>query len=223
MRATEKLQKRVLDELAWDPSVDSSEISVTSSGDGVVTLEGVVPRYREKKAAEKAVKRVAGVRAVANDLEVRLLGKHRRDDTRLAEAAVRALEWHSYVPKDSVKVTVDDGWVTLEGKVRWEYQRREAHDAVRDLVGVKGVTNQIELKVSARPEDVRKKIEAAFRRSAEIDADSVFVETDGGTVVLRGQVSSWRELDAAERAAWSAPGVERVKNRLEVKEPALDF
>lgn len=223
MKATEKLQKRVLDELAWDPRVDSSEISVTSSGDGVVTIKGVVPRYREKKAAEKAVKRVAGVKAVANDLEVRLLDEHRRDDTGLAEAAVKALEWNSYVPKDSVKVTVDDGWVTLEGKVPWEYQRREAHDAVRNLVGVKGVTNQIKLKVSARPEDVQKKIEAAFQRSAEIDADSVFVVTDGDTVILRGHVRSWRELDAAERAAWSAPGVERVKNELKVKEFALEF
>lgn len=221
MKATEKLQRRVLDEIAWDPSVDSSEISVTATADGVITLAGDVPTYREKKAAEKAAKRVAGVKAVADELRVRLVKQARPADTELAGAAVRAFEWHTGVPKDRVKVTVEDGWITLEGKVHWEHQRRAAYKAVRDLAGVTGVTNRIELEVVAQPEDVRKKIEEAFHRSAEIDAENVFVDTEGSKVVLRGHVPTWRERDEAERAAWSAPGVTRVENRIEVKAPAF--
>lgn len=221
MKTTEKLQRDVVNELAWDPAVDSSEISVTVTGDGVVTLRGRVPSYWQKRATERSVKRVAGVRAVANDLEVRLLEEHHRDDTDLAEAAVQSLKWHSSVPRDRVRVTVSNGWLTLEGKVRWEFQRRAAHKAVRNLVGVRGVSNVIEIEEVPRPEDVREKIDAAFRRSADLDADRIRIEVEDGVVTLRGDVSTWRELDEAEWVAWSARGVTDVKNELEVKEHAF--
>lgn len=221
MKTTEKLQRDVVNELAWDPAVDSSEISVTVTGDGIVTLKGEVPSYWQKRATERSVKRVAGVRAVANDLEVRLLKEHRRDDTDLAEAAVQSLKWHSSVPRDRVRVTVSEGWVTLEGKVRWEFQRRAAYKAVRNLLGVRGVSNLIEIEAAPRPEDIREKIDAAFHRSAGLDADRIRVEVEDGVVTLRGDVSTWRELDEAEWVAWSARGVTDVKNELDVRAPAF--
>ena len=221
MISSERIQLDVLDELAYDPAVDSSRVSVTATEAGVVTLKGSAPTFMQARAAERASKRVRGVKAVANDLEVKPAVGFAHDDTGIAEAALQALRWSSSVPRDVVKVTVSHGWITLEGRVEWDYQRRAAYNSVRDLQGVRGVSNLIELKPAAKPAEIREKIENAFRRSAQLDAQHVAIETIGSAVTLRGTVSSWAEKDAAERAAFSAPGVKSVDNRIEVRAHAF--
>jgi osmotically-inducible protein OsmY len=221
MNRNEQIQLDVLDELAYDPAVDSSSVEVTVTAAGVVTLKGRVPAYMQARAAERAAKRVRGVKAVANDLEVKPPEGFGLDDTGVAEASLQALRWSASVPKDAVRVTITRGWITLEGKVDWDYQRRAAYEAVRDLRGVRGVSNLIEIKPSAKASEVRAQIEGAFRRNAQLDADHVTVEVVGHRVTLRGSVGSWSEKETAERAAFAAPGVISVDNRIEVHAPAL--
>ena len=216
MKSDTQLQHDVLDELEWEPSIDASKIGVTAK-DGVVTLTGTVHFYPDKMEAERVAKSIAGVKAVANDIEIRLPGASERNDTDIATAALNALKWHTSMPEDKVKVTVRNGWITLEGQVDWQYQRDAASDAVRVLVGVKGVANSITLAAKPKPKDVRAKIESALKRSAEVDASHVRVETHNGTIVLKGKVSSWSERSEAERVAWTAPGVATVDNRLAVE------
>jgi osmotically-inducible protein OsmY len=218
MRKLEELRQDVVDELAWDTSLDAPGIGVAVH-DGAVTLTGHVRSYAEKRAAEKAAKRVHGVIAVANDLEVRLPGTLQHDDTDIATAVASTLKWSVPVPT-VVSASVERGWVTLSGEVDWAYQRRAAENAVRDLTGVRGISNQIQVKPRAVPKDVKNQIQKAFHRSAQIDADHIDVSVYGGKVTLTGTVRSWSELKEAEHAARAAAGVTEVENRLRVSSMA---
>jgi osmotically-inducible protein OsmY len=210
-----ELKKSVEAELNWEPSINAAEIGVAVK-DGVVTLTGRVESYWEKVAAERAASRVARVRAVANELEIRLPSSSERTDEDIARAAVNALDWFVSVPSDRIKVKVSKGWVTLEGTVDWQYQKSAAERAVRDLIGVRGVTNVVEVKPRVSATEVKSAIEAALKRSAEVDARRITVETDGDKVILRGTVRSVAERHEAERAAWRAPGVRTVENQVTI-------
>lgn len=215
MKSNIQLRRDVLDELEWEPSIDASKIGVAAK-DGVVTLTGEVLHYMDTNEAERLVKRVAGVKAVANEIQARTPGFGGQNDREVAEAALTALKWHTSIPSDKVKVTVRNGFLTLEGNVDWQYQREAAMNAVRSLKGVKGVANLITLAAKPQPKDVKAKIEAAFKRSAEVDAEHVRVDSHGGEIILEGKVGSWTEMSEAERVAWAAPGVASVDNELTV-------
>jgi osmotically-inducible protein OsmY len=215
MTTDRELQERVLKALEWEPGVDAAQVGV-SAKDGIVTLRGTVTTLFQKYEAERAVRHVFGVRALADELEVVPDGATHRTDTDIATAAANALEWDSAVPLRAVKATVHGGWVTLAGTVDWQYQKAAAERSVRRLYGVKGVLDSIVVRPHASAMDVKVKIESAFKRSAEIDASKVTVETLDGAVVLKGTVRSLAERDEAERAAWAAPGVTKVDDRLMV-------
>jgi osmotically-inducible protein OsmY len=183
---------------------------------GVVTLSGRIPSYWEKVSAERAAARVSGVKAVANELEVRLPGSSERTDEDIAQAAVDTLRWSVFVPQDRIKVKVSKGWITLEGNVDWQYQKSAAEKAVRKLYGVLGVSNLIEVKPQVSKAEVKTSIEAALKRLAEVDANRIRVDTEDGKVVLSGSVRSWFEREEAERAAWAAPGVRSVEDRIAI-------
>ena len=215
MRFDSEIERDVKDELQWDPDLDATNIAV-SVKDGVVTLAGYVKSYTDKYEAEAAAKRVASVRAVANDLEVRLPSVDERPDPDIARDAVAAIKSQLPISSEHIKVVIKNGWVSLEGQVEWQYQRQTAEKAVRRIKGVKGVSNLIQLGPRAQPEDIKRKIQEAFKRNAEVDANRIMVETNGSEVILKGTVRSWVEREEAERVAWSAPGVTKVEDRIAV-------
>jgi osmotically-inducible protein OsmY len=210
-----ELQGNIQRALDWEPSIDAAEIGV-SVDNGVVTLRGDVKSYAQRAAAERVTLKTYGVKAVANDLAVRLTDGEHRTDTDIAQAAVSALRWNAVIPDETINVTVSEGWITLKGTVDWEYQRSPAARAVRDLTGVRGVTNEIQLAPHASAGDVKAKIEAALKRSAEVDARRINVAVMDGRVTLSGNVHSWFERTEARQAAWSAPGVREVDDRITV-------
>jgi osmotically-inducible protein OsmY len=215
MRSDIDIKRDVEAELRWNPDIDATDIAV-SVKDGVVTLSGFMRSYAQKYEAEQTAKRVNGVRAVANDIEVRLPIFNQRPDPEVARDAVEEIQKNLPYSSDHIRVVVRDGWVTLEGSVEWNYQRERAEQVVRRVRGVKGVTNLIELQPRVPPVEVKHRIEEAFRRSAELDANRITVETEGGVVTLRGTVRSWAERQEAERVAWATPGVVRVNNLITI-------
>jgi len=210
-----EIKQHVQNALDWEPGLDATDIGLSVDG-GVATLRGNVASFSEKMTAERVALRVYGVKAVANDLIVHLRSGFERTDTEIAQAVVSALKWNTVVPNDRVTVAVANGWITLSGTASWNYQRDAAARTVRDLMGVKGVTNTIVVQPQVQTTDVRDKIEAAFKRSAEVDARRISVTAQDGKVTLSGNVHSWAERQEAERAAWAAPGVKQVDDRLAV-------
>jgi osmotically-inducible protein OsmY len=215
MTSDSDIKRDVEDELRWDPDIDATDIAVTVKN-GVVSLTGFARSFSQKFEAERAAKRVAGVVGLANDIEVRLPAVDERPDPEIARDAVAALKNQLPLSGQNITATVKNGWVTLEGEVEWNYQRERAESAVRWMKGVHGVTNLIQVKPRVAPADVKRKIEEAFRRSAEVDAKRVAVEVHDGEVVLKGTVRSWAERQEAERAAWAAPGVKKVDDRITI-------
>ena len=215
MKSDEDIKRDVESELRWDQDIDATDIGVAVKN-GVVTLTGYVRSYMQKYHAERDVKRVAGVLAVANDLEVRLPAIHQKPDPEIAREVAKEIESELPYSHKLVKAVVSNGWVTLEGDVEWHYQKERAEAAVRRVRGIKGITNFMQVKPRAEPTDIKRKIEEAFRRNAEIDASRITVETNGSEVILKGTVRSWAEREEAERAAWLAPGVRKVDNRITV-------
>jgi osmotically-inducible protein OsmY len=210
------IRQDVLDELEFEPSLDAAHIGVAVEN-GVATLSGHVASYAEKLAVEQAVRRVKGVKAIAEEIEVRYPGDKRTADDEIAARALSILRWSAVVPADSVMIKVQAGWVTLSGQLNWDYQRRAAEAEVRRLSGVSGVKNAITIKPLTQASDVKRKIEDALKRSAELQAQKISVLVqEGGKITLEGQVRGWQERAAAERAAWSAPGVVKVEDHLRI-------
>ena len=213
-KADAQLKQDVESELRWDPSVTFDQVKVTAD-DGVVTLRGSVPHYFEKNSAEKAAQRVSGVRAVTDELEVELFPEYQRSDSEIAKAALDALGWNYSAP-EGVKVTVDKGWLTLQGEAEWDYERNAAKDAVANLMGVRGVSNNITIKSRVQASDVKTKIEDALKRSAETEGRNINVTVSGSRVSLSGKVQSFSDMEDARMAAWSAPGVTMVDDDLTI-------
>jgi len=209
------LRQFIIDELDFEPSIDAANIGVAVEK-GVVTLTGHVANYVEKLAAERAVKRVKGVKAIAQEIEVRFSNQPKRSDDEIAQRALDILTWSVQVPADSIQVKVEKGWITLTGAVEWQYQKQAAESAVRHLSGILGVSNMIGIEPHVAAADVHRKIMDSLKRNAEVEADSIRVVVDNGKVILEGKVKAWYERNLAERAAWSAPGVKAVEDRLSI-------
>jgi osmotically-inducible protein OsmY len=216
-----EIQQDVINQLSWEPFLKASDIGVTVKN-GIVTLTGQVDSYYKKISAEKAARKVAGVRAIAEDIQLNVSPSFIKTDAELAESVLNALKWHSAVDEEKLKIKVEDGVVTLDGEVEWEFQRTSARNAVSNLLGIKNVISNISLKPKLTASDIRAKISSAFHRTATIDARKIEVEIQGNKAILRGNVRSYAEKDDAESAAWSAPGIAYVENKL-VLEPEFEL
>ena len=215
MNDDRQLQQDVLNELAADPSVNAEKIGVTANG-GIVCLSGSVGSFYEKWQAEKAAQRVLGVRGLTVDVEVKIPSDHQRTDEDIARSAQTVLGWNAAIPRDSVKVMVENGWVTLRGELGWNFQREIAEKIVAELLGVKGVTDQIELTPHVSGAHVKHQVDDALKRQAVLDAQKVSVKVDGGKVILEGAVSNWAERDVIKHAVWSVAGVQSLVDKMQV-------
>lgn len=222
MKTDIEIQKDVMAELNWVPSLHATEIGVAVRN-GVVTLSGIVDTYYKKVLAEKAAKRINGVKAVAEEIEVKLDNHGKRNDTEIAEVVLNSLRWNSALNEDKLKVKVEKGWVTLEGECDWSYQRKAVTNTVQSLLGVVGITNNITIKQKISADVVKRKIKEAFLRSATIDSDNIQIEILGNKVILNGKVNSYLEKKEAEKAAWLAPGANEIENKLEIKPIVLSY
>jgi osmotically-inducible protein OsmY len=222
MKSDIKIQEDVMEQLKWEPFLKSSEIGVAVKN-GIVTLSGQVDSYSKKLAAENAAKKIAGVRAIAEDIQIGVSPTNRKTDTEIAEAVLNALKWHTMIPDEKIKVKVEDGVVRLDGEVEWEYQRTQAKLVIEDLAGIRYVLNFIKVKPQISATEIRNKINSAFKRSALIDSGKITIEVIGSNVCLKGKVRSYAEKEDAENAVWNAPGVANVDNRLEIEVPEYAF
>lgn len=227
MKSDNQIQLDVIDQLQWEPFLNAADIGV-SVKNGVVTLSGQVDSFYKKIAAEDAAKKVAGVKAIAEDIQIGVLPEHAKTDTEIAGAILNALKWHTAVQEEKIKIKVDNGNVTLDGEVDWDYQRTNARQAIENLTGIKTITNLIRVKPKVTPENIKRKIESSFQRAASINSRKIKVDVSGSKVTLSGTVTSLAEKEAAETSAWYADGVTEVENNLEILIPAeyseyLDF
>ncbi len=222
MKSDLEIQKNVMDELKWEPSLNPSEIGVAVK-EGVVTLSGQVDSFYKKQIAEKAAKRIKGVKAIAEDIQIGVSPSYQRSDADIAAAVLNALKWHAAVQEDKIKIKVEDRIVRLEGEVEWEYQRKNAKTAIENLSGVIAVNNLITVKPKLAVSNIEKKISDAFQRNASIDAKKIIVNVEGDKVILTGTVHSFTEKDDAENAAWAAPGVLHVDSKLRIDAPEYAF
>ena len=222
MKTDIEIQKDVLDELKWEPYLSATEIGVAVKN-GIVTLSGTVNSYLKKTRAEKAAKRVSGVKAVAEDIEVKYADSLLKNDTEIAETILNALKWHSAINEEKIKVKVEDGIVTLDGEVDWEFQRNSAVMQIENLIGVKRIVNNITIKSGIVPKELKQKVNSAFHRSATIDSEKINIEVTGSKVTLTGKVRSWAEKNDAENAVWAAQGVNKVENNLEIDMEVFAF
>ena len=222
MKSDNEIQKDIMAQLKWEPFLNASQIGVAVKN-GIVTLSGQVDTYSKKTLAERAAKKVWGVKAIAEDIQVGISPSYRKTDAEVAEAVVNGLKWHTMIPEEKIKVSVEDGIVKLEGEVEWEYQRTQARSAIENLTGVRSVTNLISVKPNITSSDIQQKINAAFQRSATIDSGKITAEVLGSRVTLRGKVRSFTEKEDAENAAWFAPGVTSVNSKLEIEAPEYAF
>jgi osmotically-inducible protein OsmY len=218
MKTDLEIQKNVMEELKWEPFLTASEIGVAVKN-GIVILSGIVDRFSKKVAAEKAAQRVLGVKAVAVEIDVRVSAMGKRDDSEIAAAVINALKWNSSILEDKIKVKVEDGLVTLDGEVEWDFQKNAAKKAIENLWGVVGIVNNIKVTPTVKSSDIKDKIKSAFLRSATVDSERINIEVEGNKVILLGKVSSYSEKIDAENAAWLAPGINKVENKLEVFSP----